>query len=63
MLWSGLKRFLKGFLAGGVGAVFVVTSSGVSFSTLGEAKHLGLVILGAFLTGGLLAIEKMVNFQ
>lgn len=63
VLVSGLKRFAKGFVAGGVGSVLAIVSGGVSFASLGEAKHLGLVLLGAFVTGGLLAVEKMYNFQ
>lgn len=60
---SFFVRFAKGFIAGGIGAIALQIHSGVSFSSLGEAQAIVNTLLGAFLTGGLLAVEKMLTWQ
>jgi hypothetical protein len=57
-----LKRFLKGFLAGGIAQVALIIQGGVTIHNLADAKAIGAVALSAFVTGGLLALEKMLNW-
>lgn len=61
-LVSGAKRFVKGFVAGGLASVVVMLNAGLSFSSADQAKHVAVLVFGAFVTGGLLALEKMYNF-
>ncbi|HEX5429848.1 MAG TPA: hypothetical protein VFX17_02080 [Patescibacteria group bacterium] len=59
-LESVVMRFIKGFVAGGLGSVGVLLSVGIGATDL---KKLGLALLTAFISGGLLAIEKAYNWQ
>lgn len=61
-LKSSLVRFIKAFIAGGVGSVILLLSSGVKITSLDDAKHIGLVVIGAFVVGGLMALEKALNW-
>jgi len=58
----GFRRFVKGFLAGGIAAVLVSINSGVSFNSLVQLRGLFIVLATAFVTGGLLAVEKMMGY-
>lgn len=60
MFQSISMRFVKGFIAGGLGSLGIFLSVGVDTSDL---KKLGLGLLTAFISGGLLAIEKAYNWQ
>lgn len=60
---SFFVRFAKGFIAGGMGAIALQIQAGVQLSSLADLKMLGLTLTGAFITGGLLAIEKMLSWQ
>jgi hypothetical protein len=55
-----LKRFLKGFIAGGLAQIALIISAGVTFHNLAEAKALVTVLIAGFISGGLLAVEKML---
>lgn len=55
-----LKRFIKGFVGGGVSSLLVSLHSGIAFSSWSDFVH---VLLSAFLTGALLATEKMMNWD
>lgn len=57
-LKSAGLRFIKGFVAGGLSSVAVLLP--VSVGT--DLKKFSLSILIAFISGGLLAIEKMINW-
>lgn len=59
-LQSVFLRFAKGFVAGGLASVGVLLSVGLPATDL---KKLGLALLTAFLSGGLLAVEKAYNWQ
>ena len=52
------KRFLKGFIAGGAASAIIVLNAGVTIRTLEDLKTFGISLGIAFLTGGLMAIEK-----
>lgn len=58
-----LKRFLKAFVGGGVGAIGLLLAQGISVHSLADLQHLGQITLAAFISGGLLAIEKMLSWQ
>lgn len=60
MFKSVAMRFVKGFIAGGLASVGVFLSVSVDVSDL---KKLGLSLLAAFISGGLLAVEKAYNWQ
>lgn len=59
-LQSVLLRFVKGFVSGGLGSVAVLLSAGIPATDL---KKLGLALITAFISGGLLALEKAYNWQ
>jgi hypothetical protein len=56
-------RFWKGFLTGGLGSVVALVNSGVSFSTMDEFANFGFALLSAFVTGGALALWKLVTWK
>ncbi len=51
-------RFIKGFIAGGVGSVLALLSTGM-FRTVDDLKAAQFSIVLAFLVGGGLAAQKM----
>jgi hypothetical protein len=51
------KRFLKMFLIGGIGSVLIAMASN-PLTNLVEWKAWGAILVTAFVTGGLAAIEK-----
>jgi hypothetical protein len=53
-------RFAKGFLAGGLGSVAALLSAGLPATDL---KKLGIALATAFISGGLLAVEKAYNWK
>lgn len=59
---AGIRRFIKGFVAGGLSSVILIVGAGFQFSNLADLKTYGTALLFGFLTGGLLAVEKMYNF-
>lgn len=56
-------RFAKAFLAGGVGAIGALFAAGLTIKSLEEAKQQVVVLATAFLVGGLMAVEKALNWQ
>lgn len=58
-----LKRFLKAFVGGGLGAVGALLSVGVTISSLGDAKNLSFALIAAFVSGGLMALEKAITWK
>ncbi len=56
-------RFLRAFAAGGVASVLAMLALGVqikSWEDLGQFAFAGAI---AFLTGGLMAIDKLLRYQ
>jgi len=62
MFKSVVKRFAKGFVAGGIAGALLVINSGIVVSSIDDLKKLGLAVVVGFITGGLLAIEKALNW-
>jgi len=62
MFKSVVKRFGKGFIAGGVAGALLVINSGVVITSVEDLKKLGMAVVVGFITGGLLAIEKALNW-
>lgn len=60
---SFFVRFFKGFLAGGASAVMVQLSAGITLQTMADVNNALTLVFTAFLTGGLLGIEKMLSWQ
>jgi hypothetical protein len=56
-------RFVKGFIAGGVGAVVSLIGTGAVIHNFADTKALVFAAATAFIAGGLLAIEKLLNWQ
>lgn len=61
-LQAGIKRFVKGFIAGGVAQVVLIVGAGLQFHNLTDVRTYATAIAFGFLTGGLLAVEKMLNY-
>jgi len=59
---SVLKRFAKAFVSGGFSSVAVLLASGVTISNLAEAKNTLFVLSIAFISGGIMAIDKLLNW-
>lgn len=57
------KRFLRGFISGGIGAVAALLGTGVTVATFEDLKQLGVALAAAFVSGGLLAIDKLLRWQ
>lgn len=60
---AGLKRFAKGFIAGGLAQVVLVMSTGVTVHNLNDLGTIFAALAAGFITGGLMAIEKMMNWE
>lgn len=56
-------RFLKGFIAAGLASVATVLAAGATIHNLTDLKTLGISLVIPFITGGLLAVEKMITWQ
>lgn len=52
-----LKRFVKGFVAGGLSSVIIVMQT----KPLELTENYAVILVTAFLTGGLLMIEKSLQ--
>lgn len=63
MYKSVLKRFLKGFLAGGLSSVVVILNADVTISSIADLKQFAISLLLAFMTGGMLAIDKALRWR
>lgn len=59
---SVFNRFLKAFLAGGLASISALISAGVSFSNTNELKNFIVVLIGAFFSGGIMALEKYLSW-
>lgn len=57
------KRFLKGFIAGGLASVSVSLNAGFTITSLEDIKQFSFALVVAFLTGGILSIEKALNWR
>ncbi len=60
---SFLMRFVKGFIASGIASSLAVLNSGVVISSLEDLKYFGVALIVSFITGGLLATEKMLTWE
>lgn len=59
---SVAMRFAKGFLAGGLGSVAALLEAGVTVTSLADLTNLGFALLAAFVSGGVLALQKWVSW-
>jgi hypothetical protein len=62
-LLAGLKRFAKGFLAGGISQMVLIIGPGLQFKNLDDIKAISTSLVFGFLVGGLLAVQKMISWQ
>lgn len=58
----GLRRFVKGAIAGGLAQASLVLGNGFPIKDFADLQVLGGVLFAAFITGSLMAIQKMVSF-
>jgi len=56
------KRFLKGFIAGGIASAAALLAAGVTVASIEDLKKFSISLATAFLVGGLLGIEKMISW-
>lgn len=62
-LQAGLKRFAKGFIASGLASAAVLLLNGATIQSIDDLKKFSLSLAIAFVTGGILGVEKMVNYE
>lgn len=62
MLKSVIKRFFKGFVSGGIAYAVISLNTGMTVSSFNDLKTLAITVGIAFVTGGLLAVEKALNW-
>ena len=62
-LQVGLRRFAKGFLAGGLAQVVLIINAGFTIHNIADLNAILTAVLTGFLTGGLLAIQKMLTYK
>lgn len=62
MIKSVIKRFIKGFIAGGIASVALAIDAGFSITSVNDLKQMGWALLVAFVTGGLLSLEKAIRW-
>jgi len=60
---SVIKRFVKGFISGGVASTVLMLQSGVVITSFDDLKKLGGALAIAFITGALLSIEKALSWE
>lgn len=60
---SVIRRFIKGFIAGGLASTSMVLAGGITLTSIEDIKSLSYSLILAFITGGILALEKMLNWQ
>ena len=60
---AGLKRFAKGFLAGGIAQVALIIGPGLSFHSLDDIRAIITALTFGFIVGGLLSVQKMLSWQ
>ncbi len=60
---AGLRRFAKGFLAGGLAQVALIINAGVTIRNLADIKAVLAVLVAGFITGGILAVQKMLSWE
>jgi hypothetical protein len=56
-------RFLKGFLAGGFGAISSQLALGIAVHSVEELKIFLISLVAAFVSGGTLALQKMLSWK
>ena len=62
MLKTIIIRFFKGFVAGGIASSSMLMATGVTVTSVASLEKFGVAVAVAFITGGLLAIEKSINY-
>lgn len=60
---SVVTRFGKAFIYGGLASVLAQLAIVPTLATLEDLKTWGTALLFAFLTGGIMALEKALNWQ
>jgi len=60
---STIIRFLKGFAAGGIAQVILIINAGLTISNIADMKAVLTAVVVGFLTGGLLAMQKMLAWK
>lgn len=57
-------RFLRGFVAGGVANLAaILTASHFTVSSLADLQALSYVLAIAFITGAIMALDKMLRYE
>lgn len=63
MFNSIVKRFLKGFVAGGIASALMIVKSTSVLSTWHDMQMFAFALIVGFITGGLLAVEKALSWE
>lgn len=59
----GFRRFLKGFVAGGIAQVVLIIGPGLQFRNLEDIRAILTSLTFGFLVGGLLGVQKMLTYK
>ncbi len=62
-LQAALKRFAKGFLAGGLAQVALIINAGLTINNLADIKAVLAVLVAGFITGGILGMQKLLSWE
>ena len=62
-IMAGLKRFAKGFLAGGIAQVVLIIGPGLNFKSFEDLKAIATAVVFGFLVGGLLGVQKLITWE
>lgn len=58
------KRFFRAFLAGGLAQIsLTLTTTPINLATLEDLKKWGTVLAVAFVTGGVMALDKLLRYD
>ena len=61
-IWSVVRRFFRAFLAGGIAQVVLILST-QPVESLTDIKKLAMVVAVGFLSGGAMALDKLLRFD
>lgn len=56
-------RFIKGFLAGGIGSAAAIITQGFMIKSTEDIQVFSVSLAAAFISGGLLGIQKMITWK
>ncbi len=63
-LWTVFVRFLRAFVAGGIGQIILTLAiTPFTLATWMDVKKWLVILVVAFITGGVLALDKLLRYD